>query len=422
MSTNPKVDICFFIYNNRSDRCMKFLETLDYPKERLNITVYSDRDIVHNFKHIKTSEKEAYNHILIESDGDYIWTIYADYVIQNRSVLGELLKAQKDISSALLVKPASVFSNFWGKLSSTGWYERSDDYLEIVNREKKGAFSVPYITGNILFKTEAFKRNPNLVREYHDYDIDMNLCHNLRDNNEQMYIVSTDLFGYIEETNITKDYLPLAPFTEETALHKDFQAFLYSFQKDGVNAKTEIFKLLGPDIWQFPIFTEEFCDHLVSIAEKKNEWSAGAYTKEGQIDERIGAVENHPTQDIHMTQLGLHDFWLNRVVNVYFKTVLNYLYNYKTHGYNIAFIVKYSEDGQTKLDPHHDASAYTTNIALNTYGTDYTGGGCNFIHKKIECIGNLKGHLIMHPGRITHYHEAYPVKTGTRYILVSFNN
>lgn len=422
MGISPKVDICFFIFKNRSDKCMKFLETLDYPKELLNVTVYSDRDIAHGYKHIKTSESDAYKHILIESQGDYIWTINADYVIQARSILKELLAANKDIVSGLLVRPSSVFSNFWGKLSSTGWYERSDDYLEIIQREKKGAYSVPYITGNILFKAETFKRNPDLTREYHDYDLDMNICHNLRDQNEKLYILNTELFGYIEETNIAKDFGPLVPWTEETSLHKDFLAFLRAYQADSSNVETDIFKELGPDIWQFPIFTPEFCDHLVAMAEKKDEWSAGAYSKKGQVDERIGAVENHPTQDIHLKQLNLHDFWLNKVVGVYFKSVLSHLYKYSAKGYNIAFIVKYNEHGQTKLDPHHDASAYTTNIALNTYGEDYTGGGCNFLHKKVECIGNLKGHLILHPGRITHYHEAYPVKTGTRYILVSFNN
>lgn len=421
MSTDPKVDICFFIYNNRSDRCMKFLETLDYPKELLDVTVFSDRDIAHNYKHIKISELDAYKHILIESRGDYIWTIYADYVIQNRSALSELLKAQKDIVSGLLVKPASVFSNFWGKLSATGWYERSDDYVEIVNREKTGTFSVPYITGNILFKSSVFKRYPDLTAHHENFDFDMDICHNLRSHNEEMFILNNQLFGYIEESDITRDYANLTPFVEETALHPDFLAFLEAVQND-TEIKTNIFKELGPDIWQFPFFTEEFCDHLIEMAEKKNEWSGGVYTKKDQIDERIGGVENFPTQDIHLKQLGLHEFWLNRVVNVYFKAVLNHLYKYKTMGYNIAFVVKYNEDGQTKLDPHHDSSSYTTNIALNTYGIDYTGGGCNFIHKNIECIGNLKGHLIMHPGRITHYHEAYPVKTGTRYILVSFNN
>lgn len=422
MSSHPKVDVAFFIYHNTSDNCLNILETLDYPKESLNVRVFSDREISHPYKHIVTSEKDAYSYLRIESDADYIWTINGDYIIQNKSTLRDLIAAKKDIVSALLEKPGTVFSNFWGKISSTGWYERSDDYLPIVNREKKGLFSVPYITGNILFTKDCFKRNKNLMTEHHDYDLDMNICHNLRENKEVMYIMNNEVYGIIEQTNIAKDWGALSPWTEETALHKDFLSFIKAFQKDRDSVKTDIFKEIGPDIWQFPFFTSEFCDHLVDIAEKKNEWSAGAYSKKDAVDPRIGAVENHPTQDIHLKQLNLHDFWLNKVIGQYYKAVLSHLYEYKVKGYNIAFIVKYNEHGQTKLDPHHDASAYTTNIALNTHGVDYTGGGCNFLHKKVECIGNPKGYLILHPGRITHYHEAYPVKSGTRYILVSFND
>ena len=32
------------------------------------------------------------------------------------------------------------------------------------------------------------------------------------------------------------------------------------------------------------------------------------------------------------------------------------------------------------------------------------------------------GSIIIHPGRITHYHEGLPINSGTRYILVSFIN
>lgn len=417
-----RVDVCFFIYNNVSENCLQVLKNLDYPRELLNVRVFSDRDIQHEYEHIVTPLKNAYRYMQIGAKGEYVWAIHGDYIVTHPATLKNLIKVNAEVVSGLLVKPDTLFTNFWGKLSSTGWYDRSDDYVDIVSRSKIGAYPVPYITGNILFKNDVFKSVSDLTREQHDWDFDMNICHNLREHNIPMYILNTEVYGHIEDTNIAKEYGPLAPWTEETALHPEFLKFLQAFYKDRDSVKTDIFKELGPDIWQFPFFTEQFCDHLIAMAEEKNEWSSGAYTKKGAIDPRIGAVENHPTQDIHLKQLNLHDFWLNKVVGQYFKAVLSHLYNYKTKGYNIAFIVKYSEDGQTKLDPHHDASAYTTNIALNTYGVDYTGGGCNFLHKKVECIGNLKGYLIMHPGRITHYHEAYPVQTGTRYILVSFND
>ena len=98
------------------------------------------------------------------------------------------------------------------------------------------------------------------------------------------------------------------------------------------------------------------------------------------------------------------------------------LYHYKTKDYNIAFIVKYdAEKGQTNLQPHHDASVYTTNIALSN-GSDYDGGGVKFHSKNITFYNKNKGYICIHPGKITHYHEALSITRGKRYILVSFNN
>ena len=35
---------------------------------------------------------------------------------------------------------------------------------------------------------------------------------------------------------------------------------------------------------------------------------------------------------------------------------------------------------------------------------------------------NKKGYALIHPGRITHYHEGLPVTKGKKYVCVSFVN
>ena len=35
------------------------------------------------------------------------------------------------------------------------------------------------------------------------------------------------------------------------------------------------------------------------------------------------------------------------------------------------FVVKYTVNGQKLLEPHHDASTFTINMALNKRGVDY---------------------------------------------------
>lgn len=39
--------------------------------------------------------------------------------------------------------------------------------------------------------------------------------------------------------------------------------------------------------------------------------------------------------------------------------------------FDLAFVVRYKPDEQPSLMPHHDASTFTINIALNRVGVDY---------------------------------------------------
>ena len=45
-----------------------------------------------------------------------------------------------------------------------------------------------------------------------------------------------------------------------------------------------------------------------------------------------------------------------------------------------------------------------------------------FIRYDCTLVGLRKGWMLMHPGRLTHYHEGLETTAGTRYIMVSFVN
>lgn len=84
------------------------------------------------------------------------------------------------------------------------------------------------------------------------------------------------------------------------------------------------------------------------------------------------------------------------------------------------FVVRYRPDEQPSLRPHHDSSTFTINIALNNVGIDYEGGGCRFLRYNCSVTDTKKGWMLMHPGRLTHFHEGLRVEKGTRYIMISF--
>ena len=86
------------------------------------------------------------------------------------------------------------------------------------------------------------------------------------------------------------------------------------------------------------------------------------------------------------------------------------------------FIVRYKPDEQPSLRPHHDSSTFTINMALNQVGTDFEGGGCRFLRYNCSVTDLTPGWMLMHPGRLTHYHEGLPTTKGTRYIMISFVN
>lgn len=113
------------------------------------------------------------------------------------------------------------------------------------------------------------------------------------------------------------------------------------------------------------------------------------------------------------------------------------------------FVVRYRPDEQPSLRPHHDSSTYTINLALNRPEIDYQvcntvqyycasnletntplfnfhyylllqGGGCRFIRYDCSVTNTRVGWMLMHPGRLTHFHEGLRVTNGTRYIMISF--
>ena len=166
------------------------------------------------------------------------------------------------------------------------------------------------------------------------------------------------------------------------------------------------------DVLQFPIVNDIFCKELIQVCEEYGKWS-GAVNE----DSRIG-YENVPSNDIHFTEIKMNKLWEDIIIK-YIAPIVSYHWgSFKTNDLNIGFVVKYQHNQFYKLGPHHDSSAYTINISLNN---EYEGGEVRFI-KKDQKIKNKKGYALIHPGRITHYHEGLPVTKGDKYVCVSFVN
>lgn len=320
----------------------------------------------------------------------------------------------------MLSKHGKLWSNFWGALSPEGYYSRSEDYIEIVQGKRIGLWNVPYITQAYLIKGSVLRSKLSQVSLYVDegMDPDMVFCRSIRDQGVFMFVSNRDEFGRLVSS---------ANFNT-SRLHPDMWQIFdnpMDWKEKYINENySKIFEdekrfveQPCPDVYWFPAFSDKMCDALVETMEDCGEWSGGSHK-----DERLaGGYENVPTVDIHMNQIGFEKEWL-KFLKEYIVPVTEKLYPgyYPKAQAIMNFVVRYRPDEQPSLRPHHDSSTFTINIALNSKGIDYEGGGCRFLRYDCKVEAPRKGWSFMHPGRLTHYHEGLPTTRGTRYIMVSF--
>ncbi|XP_061114033.1 procollagen-lysine,2-oxoglutarate 5-dioxygenase 1 [Conger conger] len=417
------------------------LLNMKYPKDKLKLFIYNQEP--HHKKHVSTflerhgKEYQAVKVIgpeeemdsttsrnlgldVCRQDGEceYFFSIDVEVVLKNADTLKILIEQNRPVIAPMITRVGKLWSNFWGALSADGYYARSEDYVDIVLGRRVGVWNVPYISSVYLVKGSVL-RNELSGNNYflsNNLDSDMTFCHKLRNLGVFMFVTNRHEFGRVVST---ENYVT-------THLHNDlWQIFenpvdwgeRYIHPNYSRIMKDNFIETPCPDVYWFPIFTDVGCDHLVEEMEHFGQWSGGRNT-----DKRIqGGYENVPTIDIHMNQVGFEREWQKFLLD-YIAPITEKLYPgyYTKAQFDLAFVVRYKPDEQPFLRPHHDASTFTVNIALNQLGIDYEGGGCRFLRYNCSVDAPRKGWSLMHPGRLTHYHEGLPTTGGVRYISVSF--
>ncbi|XP_077344367.1 procollagen-lysine,2-oxoglutarate 5-dioxygenase 2 isoform X2 [Lithobates pipiens] len=417
------------------------LLALDYPKDKLSVFLHN-REVYHE-KHIQKfwekakgviktfkvvgpeeeiTQAEARNMGMDicrqDEQCDYYFSIDADVVLTNPKTLKILIEQNRKIVAPLVTRHGQLWSNFWGALSPDGYYARSEDYIDIVQAIRVGVWNIPYLANVYLIKgqtlrTELKERNHFTLDRL---DPDMALCKNVREMGVFMYITNRHEFGRLISTanyNISHYNNDLWQIFENPV---DWKLKYINANYSKIFTEN-IVEQPCPDVFWFPVFTEEACDEIVEEMEHYGQWSGSKST-----DTRIaGGYENVPTDDIHMSQIGMDNEWLHFIREYIAPVTLKVFAGYYTKGRAVLnFVVKYTPSRQSYLRPHHDASTFTINIALNKKDKDFQGGGCRFARYNCSVDAPRKGWSFMHPGRLTHLHEGLPVTNGTRYIAVSF--
>lgn len=435
----PTVMLALFIEKATPfiEEWFELIAKLNYPKEKMDLFIHNNVDHhksmidkfvkeyseqYRSFRMVDYSEdfeelagRSLAANLCLKNKCDYLFVVDADGHIDNPDTLRRLMTLNRNVISPVLTRPEKVWSNFWGALSSQGFYARSTDYMDIVGRKILGLWNVPFISTVYLAKAAVL---PEVNYELSNTDPDMALCWHLRSKGIFMHVVNTEQFGHL----IDSDYY------DASKTHPDFyQLFNNKYDWERKYIAADYSKQLEkdfvpvqpcPDVYWFSIATEKFCDHLREIVEAFGKWSDGSHN-----DKRLqGGYEAVPTRDIHMNQVGLEQVWL-KFLQLYVKPLqekvfIGYFHDPPRSLMN--FVVRYRPDEQPSLRPHHDSSTYTINIALNRAGIDYEGGGCRFLRYNCSVTDTKMGWMLMHPGRLTHFHEGLLTTKGTRYIMISF--
>jgi GR25 family glycosyltransferase involved in LPS biosynthesis len=437
----PDITIIFEEINNPCQDVIDGICNIDYPREKIKlIYLYNKKpinDIINNYKKCLDLDnlhlldnfidlKNTNNIILLKErlDNNSILNIFQEihsekvfYInsecnLKNKNILNLLLSENKQFIGPVLKNKDSLYSNVWGDLDDNNYYKRSQNYIDIIENREQSCWNVPYIGYCYLIDAALFKIKHLIENSDKGSGYDMALCYNMRKNNIFMYALNTEFFGNqtgesgqkdVDITDIKlTDYKEYTNLWEKKYLHNSFD-------------KHAIMNEIGNNICKIQIFNEIFCNEIIDTANKKASWSKGG---EHHYDKRLGGKENYPTQDIHLNEIGLEEMW-KWVVETYISKLVWNKYNFSYKDINISFVVKYDMDGQRELNSHHDSSTFTVNLCLNN---DFEGSGCHFIKDNLTCVNKDIGSIILHPGKLTHYHKAMPLTVGKRYILVSFIN
>ncbi|AFX92362.1 putative procollagen-lysine 2-oxoglutarate 5-dioxygenase [Megavirus courdo11] len=420
--TEPKTilpTVYISILSDKNPSVVDIIQTIDYPRELLTVVI--TKGTINDNYYQEDLEK------YIATNCEYYFFINHDCILVNPNVLKELINLNKKIIAPLIRRGDESWTNFWGDLDKNGYYKRSHDYFDIINGERRGCWNVPHVFGTYLIHRSVIESVPDMFTKNTDIDADMRMCHNIRQHDIHIYLSNLNSYGYIQtelqiapEIDINKEVTVFDFSTRRSEWEKKYLHPEYFLNKN--NLKHLRCTELCNDVFNFPLFSREFCSELIQTMEKYGKWSGGAGHN---IDHRLGHnyYENVPTQDIQLFEVGLDKHW-ESIVNEYIAPLVRIVYsNYKTKSVHLAFVVRYHWQQQSELQEHHDASTYTINIALNEGGgKDYEGGGSRFIRQNYSSINQEIGTANLHPGKCTHYHKGLKTTAGIRYILVSFIN
>jgi len=293
--------------------------------------------------------------------------------LTDTDVFKDLIYWNKSVIATQLTQPGQYWSNFWGEVNKDGFYQRSADYFQLVKRERMGLWNVAFVNNLVAIRGDVIQTGKLQYSHarYDDSNYDVGFAKNARDNNVFMFMVNMKQHGHLKRmdnytnTNVHNDLWQI--FTNPTDwrinyIHPSYTKFLTKTRPE--------FPQPCPDVYHFPLLSKKFSWHIIHELESipGDIFEGSGKTNDNRL---AGGYENVPTVDVHFTQINFQQEWL-KVLRDYVGPIQRRVFDGYSFNGNalLSFVVKYHEQGQRKLVPHHDHSTYTTNTALKRQAID----------------------------------------------------
>lgn len=205
---------------------------------------------------------------------DYYLSVDSDAHLDNFLTLKLLIEQNRNVIAPLLIRPYKAWSNFWGALTSDGYYARSPDYMEIVQGNRLGVWNVPFISSAYLVKGDLIL-NDKIDFVHKLLDADMAFCANLRASDIFFYVTNRANFGHlVDNDNFNTQHLNNELWEISRNRWDWEQRYIHPNYSQSLQENANLTQPC-PDVFWFPIVSERFADELVAEMEHFGKWSDG---------------------------------------------------------------------------------------------------------------------------------------------------
>ena len=167
------------------------------------------------------------------------------------------------------------------------------------------------------------------------------------------------------------------------------------------------YKEIADDILLIPFWQEDFCRDVIRATEVLDEFMPY------QPDIENDAAPAQETRIDRISPKFAEEF--GRHLEEYlFPIIQTHWWPLNKGVTRMPFVLRYSNDTQASLNPHHDAASVSLAMLLNT---EYEGGYLTFPRQHWDTRDVPVGHFVAFPSSVTHVHWVSPVTAGVRYAM-----